>query len=175
MFHERGYEATSLQEVADEIGLLKGSLYYYIKTKEDLLWAIVLRPHTAALALMEECSAMDAPPAGRLTWFITSYLSLLAKDRIFVTVYLNELDRLSQARLETIRTERAKFIGFVTDLIDEGQRTGAFRPGGSAEVLALAILGMLNASVQWYRGRRPHRTDEIVESIILLVSSGIVL
>jgi AcrR family transcriptional regulator len=175
MFQRNGYEATSLQEVADEIGLLKGSLYYYIKTKEDLLWAIIQRPHTAALALVEECRAMEVGPAERLRWFIDAYARLLAKDRIFVTVYLHELERLSPARLETIRSERAGFIAFLAELISQGQQSGAFRAGGSAEVLALAILGMLNASVGWYRGRRPHRTDEIIDSILLLVSSGIIL
>jgi TetR/AcrR family transcriptional regulator, cholesterol catabolism regulator len=175
MFHEQGYEATSLQEMADELGLLKGSLYYYIKTKEDLLWAIIMRPHAAALALVEECSQMEAPPAERLSWFISAYAHLLAKDKIFVTVYLNELDRLSPARLRTIRRERDSFITFVIDLIEEGRRSGAFRQGGSAEIMALAILGMLNSSVRWYSARHPRSPEVVIDSILLLVSSGIVL
>jgi TetR/AcrR family transcriptional regulator, cholesterol catabolism regulator len=175
IFHEQGYEAASLQEIADEVGLLKGSLYYYIKTKEDLLWAIVMRPHVAAMALVDECSKMDAPPTERLRWFVASYASMLAKDKIFVTVYLSELDRLSPERLTIIRRERDRFITFMVDLIEEGQRAGVFRTGGNSEVLALAILGMLNASVRWYGARRPHSPETVIESILLLVSSGIVL
>jgi AcrR family transcriptional regulator len=175
IFHEQGYEAASLQEIADEVGLLKGSLYYYIKTKEDLLWRIVMRPHVAAMALVEECSTMEASPAERLSWFITAYANMLAKDKIFVTVYLSELDRLSPDRLKIIRRERDRFITFMVDLIEEGQRSGAFRAGGNAEVLALAILGMLNASARWYGARRPHSPETVIESILLLVSSGIIL
>jgi TetR/AcrR family transcriptional regulator, cholesterol catabolism regulator len=175
IFHEQGYEAASLQDIADEVGLLKGSLYYYIKTKEDLLWVIIMRPHAAALALVEECTKMEAGPAERLDWFVKAYASLLSKDRIFVSVYLRELDRLSPARLKIIGRERDRFITFMVDLIEEGQRAGVFRTGGSAEVLALAILGMLNASAGWYGARRPHSVETVIESILLIVSSGVVL
>ena len=175
MFHEQGYEATSLQEIADDLGLLKGSLYYYIKTKEDLLWAIIMRPHGAALALVEECRQMEALPGERLKWFISSYAHLLAKDKIFVTVYLNEFGRLSPARLKTIKRERDSFITFVIGLIEEGQQSGAFRGGGSAEILALAILGMLNSSVSWYSARHPRSPEAVIDSILLLVFEGIVL
>src|ERR1700684_2126686 len=65
IFYDRGYDATSIQEIADRLGLLKGSLYHYISSKEDILWTIILRQHRSALALAERIREMDAPPDDR--------------------------------------------------------------------------------------------------------------
>ena len=54
LFHEKGYESTSIQDVAEAVGILKGSLYYYIQTKEDLLYALALDGHTKGVATLEE-------------------------------------------------------------------------------------------------------------------------
>src|SRR5947207_409360 len=50
VFHEKGYESTSIQDIADEVGILKGSLYYYIRSKEDLLYEIIRDIHDDAIA-----------------------------------------------------------------------------------------------------------------------------
>jgi AcrR family transcriptional regulator len=57
VFCEKGYDAASLQDIADRLGLLKGSLYYYIKSKYDLLYTVISEVHRAGLANIESLAA----------------------------------------------------------------------------------------------------------------------
>src|SRR5829696_10388529 len=67
VFYERGYSDASVQDVADELGILKGSLYHYIDTKEDLLFRLLQETHDEIYKILEEVSAMeDLPPLERL-------------------------------------------------------------------------------------------------------------
>ena len=127
MFQERGYDATRLQDIADEVGLLKGSLYHYIDSKDDLLWAIILRQHESALALADRCRQMDAATDVRLAEFIRGYTDSLENDHIYVSVYLRDLNRLSPERREKIIRERLAYSDFLVELLTEGKRKGTFR------------------------------------------------
>ena len=81
MFHERGYDATSLQDIAEELGLLKGSLYHYIGSKDDLLWAIIRKQQSSAMALVQRCAALDCGADDRLSEFVLGYAESLRRDR----------------------------------------------------------------------------------------------
>ena len=88
MFAEKGYDATSVQDIADDLGILKGSLYHYIDSKDDLLWAVISKQHETAMSLAERCEAMDDTPRAKLSAFIDGYVQSLAKEQVFATVYL---------------------------------------------------------------------------------------
>ena len=62
MFDAKGYSATSTQDIANEVGLLKGSIYYYINSKEDLLFRIIEESHEGALRAIATVSALDVGP-----------------------------------------------------------------------------------------------------------------
>src|SRR3954451_11837461 len=73
IFQERGYDATTIQAIADDVGILKGSLYYYIETKEDLLFRISEEVHMGLAANLDTAEA-EGDPLERLRTFIASHV-----------------------------------------------------------------------------------------------------
>jgi AcrR family transcriptional regulator len=172
-FYERGYDATTLQIVADELGLLKGSLYYYIRSKDDLLYAVIMRQHRSAMALIERCKALDASPRERLLEFVGDYARSLDEDHVFVSVYLREINRLGGERRQTIVEERRAYVQWVVDVLREGQAAGEFRADLDPEIAAQGILGMLNSAYRWYRPSGPRTAAEIVGEFVKLLLDGV--
>lgn len=173
MFHERGYDATSLQDIAEELGLLKGSLYHYIATKEDLLWAVILKQHQASMALAERCREMQGTPMERLDEFVRGYAASLRNERDSVSVYLREIGRLSKARRKIILDEREEYVAFVRELLDEGVAAGQFRKDMDSALVAQGVLGMLNSTYRWYRPRAKATPTRVTSELLELIVRGI--
>src|SRR5690349_13314583 len=70
LFASRGYDATSIGDIADEVGLLKGSLYYYAPSKEELLYSIIREVEDAGVQMVLEHNGSDDDPLTRLRAFI---------------------------------------------------------------------------------------------------------
>ncbi|WP_127128942.1 TetR/AcrR family transcriptional regulator [Georgenia sp. SYP-B2076] len=172
-FRSRGYDATSLQEIADELGLLKGSLYHYINSKDDLLWAVILRQHQSILDLVATCKAIDGPADVRLAALVRGYARSLRDDRDFVSVYLRDVNRLSPERRERIITERDRYMTYVVGLLTEGRDGGVFRSDLDPDLSAQGVIGMLNSVYQWYRPEGPATPEQIIEEMLRLIIGGI--
>src|SRR5947208_16917688 len=65
IFWQKGYRAASIQDVAEKVGVLKGSLYYYIESKEDLLWRIIEDVHHEWRDILDEARKLEAEPIER--------------------------------------------------------------------------------------------------------------
>ena len=172
LFYERGYDATSIQDVADELGILKGSVYYYIKSKDDLLFAVIDDHHQMALAHVEACRKSTGDPVERLCMFMRGYATLLDRHRITVAVFLNDFERLSKDRRRQIVKEREQYSDFVAETLREGLETGQFRADLDPTRAALAILGMLNWSFRWYKPKGGYTSAEVVEEFLQLSLRG---
>src|SRR6266496_3647760 len=72
VFHAKGYDATSIQDIADEVGILKGSIYYYITSKEDVLFEILDEVHRAAFNAVVEAIEIDGDALQKLHAFVTT-------------------------------------------------------------------------------------------------------
>ncbi|MET0931023.1 MAG: TetR/AcrR family transcriptional regulator [Aeromicrobium sp.] len=173
MFHRRGYDATTLQGIADELGLLKGSVYHYIDSKDDLLWVVILREHNSMMSLVAECRAAEGTARDRLTMLVRGYSRSLREDRLFVSVYLRDVNRLSPERRERIVTERDGYLTFVAELLEEGRATGVFRPDLDPTIASQGLVGMLNSMYRWYRPEGDTPPEEIVEEILRLIVDGV--
>jgi TetR/AcrR family transcriptional regulator, cholesterol catabolism regulator len=174
MFHERGYDATSLQDIADKLGLLKGSLYHYIGSKDDLLWAIIHKQQRFAMELVQRCAALDCGAEDRLANFVLGYAESLRRDRALVSVYLRDGNRLSAERRAAVLAEGDKYVRFVTDLLRDGMRHKVFRADIDPELVGLGIVGMLNSTYRWYRSDDQVDADVIISELLRLICSGVV-
>ena len=124
IFRRQGYADTSVQDVADAVGILKGSLYYYIDSKEDLLFRVLSEVHEDANEIIEEISASDAPPLERLAEYIRRHVEYNARNLSKIAVYYHDYDRLSPERRKVIRRQRALYEDLVISLITEAQERG---------------------------------------------------
>jgi AcrR family transcriptional regulator len=146
-FLQNGYEASSLQEIADNVGMLKGSMYYYIKTKEDLLFEIIRRSQDVLSSIREEDPETAASPAHvRLASFIRRWTALSPKQRDWGEVAEGSFTRLSAARLKQVIARRDEFSDYVKQIIQQGITEGAFDPAVDVSLATISVFELLRSS-----------------------------
>ncbi|MGM7670544.1 TetR/AcrR family transcriptional regulator [Microbacterium sp. A93] len=149
MFARHGYAATSLQQIADELGILKGSIYYYIKSKGDLLYEVIRSVYWDGFERFQSYSQESGTGLELLARAIEGHAVFLVEHLTATTVYLHEFERLEPARREQL-TEY-DYHQLVRDLIRRGQADGSVRGDVDPSIAALAILGSTNWIYRWYR------------------------
>ena len=151
VFFRKGYAAASIQDVADEVGVLKGSLYYYIDSKEDLLSRIFDESHQQASEIIEELSALDVTPLERVRLFVERYVTWYLKNFERTTLYFNEWRHLTGERRKRVVDQRLAYDQFVRDMIVAAQERGEIAPEVSPKYASFLIHGAANSVSNWYR------------------------
>lgn len=150
-FHKKGYAGTSIHDVASAVGLLKGSLYHYIRSKDDLLFAVVREHHEAVFANVERVKSLDATYVEKLRAFISWHVEYNASNWQRAGVFYHEFRYLSPERLAEIVDARDAYERELRTLIAEGARAGEIRADVDPKLIAFVVLGVLNSLHQWYR------------------------
>lgn len=173
-FYERGYSDTSVGDIADQLGILKGSLYYYIESKEDLLYEIVrdVNDNVAAL-LATALEDKQLPPLQRLANYIVAQVEYNASNIKEITVYYDDLPLLGSPRLKEIRRTLRGIETGVTDLIVEAKARGDIDASVDPALATYAVFATLNWMYRWYRPRGRLRPTEIAEFISEFVLRGL--
>jgi AcrR family transcriptional regulator len=161
IFHKKGYAGTTLQDIADAVGLLKGSLYYYIDSKEDLLYRITRVIHRNARAILDETRAFEGTPSEKLYFLVRGHVMSFGARLTFIRVFYTEHAALTGERREEIMAERRQYAGYVDELITAGQADGSFCPDHHVRIVRNAILTMINSVYLWYRPGQ----DEPIEAV----------
>jgi AcrR family transcriptional regulator len=168
LFAAQGYRTTTLQDIADQFGVLKGSLYHYIRSKDDLLFEIVHSVATQGLENLRELATLDTEPATRLRSVVRGHVLYLVDHLTETTVLLHEIDQLSPERRRQIPT--GEYMSVLTGLIEDGQRVGVVKPEIDARLATLALLGAVNWVYRWYRpegGRSPVEiADQYADTLV---------
>ena len=151
VFAVRGYEAASIQDIADQLGILKGSVYYYIDTKQELLFAVLQDLHEAASANIDRVSPLSTDPLTLIRLFVQSQFMYLCENLVEVTVFFQDFGSLDADRRKLIVAERDNYDSFLRELIVLGQLEGSVCQHIDPKLATLAILGAVNWSYQWYR------------------------
>jgi AcrR family transcriptional regulator len=158
IFWEKGYTAAAIQDVADKVGMLKGSLYYYIDSKEDLLWRIIEDVHEEWSEILRQAGALDAGPIERIHTFIKLHVEWYLTNVKEVSVFFREWRHLSGERLTEIKARRRRYEQVIRDLITAAQAAGEVSPALDDRYAARYILAAVNSVPDWYRPSRgdPH-------------------
>ncbi|MCU4186652.1 TetR/AcrR family transcriptional regulator [Acidiferrimicrobium sp. IK] len=166
VFHAKGYEAGSLDDVAAALGMRKASLYYYVKRKSDLLRLVFERAITVALSEVDRLAEIDDPEE-RLAALIRYQATLVASDPPLFAVFFGQRSGLEDADLADIsRKERRYIRRFV--LAVEAAMEADVLPPGDARVMANMIVGMTSWSYKWFDPRRD-AIDTFADSCVELV------
>lgn len=178
LFRTRGYAATSTRDLAKALGIQSASLYYHIRRKEDLLYALSVNSLERLTAEVTEAIAGIADPISRIETFVHVHLTRSLADRDEHAAMLFELRSLSGARRARVIQLRDAYQAIATHTISDAQGAGAFRRDVPAKLATLALLNLLNWSIFWYkpsRGYSPARLAATLSTIFLkgtLVTNG---
>lgn len=150
LFEEKGYHATSVQDIADEVGLQKGSLYHYIHSKEDLLLQIAHQAISEFNERLERILGSDIPAREKLTEAIENHLTVSISNLQTTTVLLREAFSLGEHQHQVIQDLTDRYLNLWTHILEEGQATGEFEVP-QPKLAALALLGACNWVYRWYK------------------------
>jgi AcrR family transcriptional regulator len=147
VFHDRGYESGTLDDVAAALDLRKASLYYYVKSKSQLLYWIFDRAISLALARLRDLSEIP-DPAERLAAFIVHQVVTVSTERSMFAVFFDSRPRLARGYEEAIRRKEREYLQFYVDAVAEAVAAGAL-PEIEPRHGAQAILGMCSWVYKW--------------------------
>ena len=173
IFSEKGYEATSIQEIAEEVGILKGSLYYYIETKEDLLFGVIKAAYDAALGVVRELERRDGSALELIEALVYRHAEVFAATRVQSSVFFKEFRALSEERQKEIREAGDIYSRFLRSQIRRGQDAGEIDRGINPRLAAIGIIGMMNSMAFWYRPDGPATAEQIGSEFSRLVIGGL--
>ena len=175
-FNKKGYEATSLSEIAELNGLLKGSLYYYIESKEDLLAEIFAQSDREFLALIDDALALEMSEIDRLRSFARAWCLWYLKNIGRSRVYVNDWTHLTGARRRRQADMRRVYGRKVQELIDRAMDELGLEPRFDPEITRRYIFSAINGLPLWYRANGPakpaHIADAYGELVVGTVLSG---
>ena len=152
LFNEHGYDATSMFDIAESLGITKSSVYHHINGKEHLLQMAVDRALDGLFEAADEVRSAEVPAIERLEQLIRRSVLVLDDRFEFVTLLLRV--RGNTAVEQHALARRRVFDGIVTDLVKQAQAEGSVRPDVDPATAARLLFGMVNSLTEWYR---PHR------------------
>jgi TetR/AcrR family transcriptional regulator, cholesterol catabolism regulator len=174
LFHQKGYANTSMQDIAEAVGLLKGSLYYYISSKEDLLYEIHERFMNVLIAKAESRDLIpDLSARQRLAGVITDLLEIIRDYRPYVVIFFREGASVTGPRWNDIHSKRKAYERFVRGIIQQGQREGEFRGDLDERIVAFGLFGMCNWSSTWLQQGGPLSSEQIAQIFVTLLLDGL--
>jgi AcrR family transcriptional regulator len=150
IFSEKGFHATSMQDIADAVNLQKASLYHHISSKQELLVEVLDRALDLLIARMEVVMADAPPPDEALHRAMCIYLTTMLERRDLSAVLLLEHRSLEPEYQARHYPRRDRFERLWRDLIQQGLDAHLFNCADPA-MAARAVLGVMNWTITWYR------------------------
>jgi AcrR family transcriptional regulator len=174
VFHERGYDSTSMNDIARAAGLTKAGLYHHIASKEHLLYTVLDYGMDLTDQVVVEPVQFWNDPTERLKQMIERHLRLILQERNHeVTVILHEDKSLKGTLRRKIDDRKKAYIHFVEELVRAVLKQQG-RKDVDPRIAAFALLGMINWCYQWYRPGGRISVPRLVKGITDVFLNGIV-
>jgi TetR/AcrR family transcriptional regulator, cholesterol catabolism regulator len=165
LFREKGYDGTSVRDIAQATGMQSGSWVYHFATKQDILEAVMHEGLVAALARIEAIAAAGRPPRATFERLVRTHLdTLLGPGQDFIPVVLYEWRSLQPAARRKIKVLLKRYETIWQDVIAALQRDGVWP--GRTQIDALLLFGALNWIARWYDTRGALDADALAAQCI---------
>jgi TetR/AcrR family transcriptional regulator, cholesterol catabolism regulator len=173
LFKEKGYHATTIQDVADEVGMLKGSLYYHIKSKEELLYLVTQEPIRELIERQKKLTESDWSPPEKIIEFMRLHLRAFDENYPHLFVFLQEKASLAEPVQAEVAGIHFRYEALLEAILNQGVDSGHFRRELDLKMMAFSILGMCNWMFKWYSKGGRLTIDEIGRHMAEIVLNGI--
>jgi TetR/AcrR family transcriptional regulator, cholesterol catabolism regulator len=175
LFAERGFGATSLDDIAEKLGVGKASLYYHVKNKQEILRLIFLTVLTVSEEPLRQIAEADLPPQEKLGRAI-EHQTVVAADRSpAMIVFFREQFHLTGPFAKEIILHKKNYARYFDQIIEEGQASGIFQPDVDAKIITFGLFGMCNWLSQWYRPHGQYSPQQIAAMFVNMVEHGLLL
>lgn len=171
LFNQRGFDGTSMEDVAGHLGITKSAVYHHVPSKDALLGLALDR----ALSGLEEAAAqvrtMDGRAVNRLESLVRRSIEVLVERLPYVTLLLRVHGNSSVERDALAR--RRKLDRFAAALVKEAAGEGDLRPDVDPAVTARLLFGMVNSLAEWLRPGSAHTAAELADAVAAAAFDGL--
>jgi AcrR family transcriptional regulator len=172
IFFTKGFHATSIEDVARDVGMLKGSLYYYIKSKDDLLFRLLMAGIEDGDAFIAQQIDAAGDPVEQLERAIRAQIDYIIQHRVPFGLFLHEFDSLPGKRQHKLISVMARYNSRFVDLVRRGQEQGKIIEG-EPWIIVNGILGMCNWLYRWYDPDQVADAEQIKSVFVRMIFRGI--
>lgn len=150
LFYERGFNGTTLDDIAAELGVTKPFIYTHFRSKVDLLAALCKPTIEMSLAAVIGASEQPGTVTERLYQAVSAFTKVVLQRQANIAIYFREEKNLTKTALDEINGLRKQFDHVLSRLLQEGVDAGEFRLG-DVSLASLAIGGMISWAYTWHR------------------------
>lgn len=171
VFIARGYDATSMEDLARATGLTKSAVYHHVSGKEELLRLAVAKAVDSLFAVLDENASRSGPAVRRLEHVVRRSAEVLVAQLPFVTLLLRVRGNTDAERwaLERRREFDARLSALVKQAIDEGGVRGDLDP----RLITRLLFGMVNSVVEWFRPGGTTTGTDLADALVAMVFQGV--
>ena len=170
-FLERGYDATSMEDLSRATGRTKSSIYHHVSGKEELLRLAVARAIDALFAVLAEPGAETGPAVERLEHVVRGSTRVLAAELPYVTLLLRVHGNTDAERWALER--RRAFDLRLTELVRAAVEEGDVRADLDPRLVTRLLFGTVNSLVDWFRPAGAHGRQQVEDAVVALVFDGL--
>jgi TetR/AcrR family transcriptional regulator, cholesterol catabolism regulator len=173
VFSQKGYATASLQEIADRVGMEKGSLYYYIDSKESLLFQVLQASSDEATELMREVDGLGLPTEEKFCAYVSRLVTWYFSNRERASIYQIEWRFLEGEYGRQVRTQRRLFSGYLRAIIEAAVAQGLAHPGLDSDLASRFVLSSIDNIPSWYRAAPASQIAEVATALTTMARDSI--
>jgi AcrR family transcriptional regulator len=175
VFAAKGFHACTIEDIAVAMGLSKGVVYYYFRSKEEIYVEVVSTAILGAQERLERLIATGKPPVEMLKEAIEAHLADNLNpehEGYYAMLVINDLRRTSEEARSQVRDLQRRYVRRFASIVQRGIDEGAF-VSGDAAVATLTILTAVNYASDWYRPAGRRSPEEVIRQISEQLVSGV--
>jgi len=173
VFKEKGYHAATTRDIAAEVGIQQATLYYYISSKEELLYLVVREPIVRLFSQVEEIVKASVPTRTKVERAIHAHLAAFDENYPHMFVYVQELPNLIDTLQDKIRESPEHYQHLWEAILQQGITAGELRADLDVTAMVLMIMGMCNWLHRWYRKGGRLDTETLARQYARAILDGI--
>ena len=170
-FTERGYDGTSMEDLARRLGVTKSAIYHHVASKDQLLRLATDRALDGLSAVVSEAGAVEGPAIDKLEHVVRRSVEVLVDELPFVTLLLRVRGNTAGERRAIAR--RREIDHALAALVAQAEADGDIRADVEPELTARLLFGMVNSLVEWYRPRGGAAKHEVADAICRIAFTGL--
>jgi len=172
VFSEKGYRASTIQDIGRELGITSAALYYYFTSKQEILSELIVRPVKQLEAMSAEVAASDLSNRDKLCEIVHRHIDMMLTQRDLFTIFLRERVELEPGPAKKLASLEEEYYRKIRHIVEAAERAGELRPV-NPQLVALGIIGMTNWVLRWYKPSGSLSRDQIATGLMDIVLGGI--
>ncbi|MGW4793259.1 TetR/AcrR family transcriptional regulator [Nonomuraea sp. NPDC004297] len=171
VFNERGYDGTSMEDLARALGVTKSAIYYHVPGKEQLLSRALDRALDGLFAMVADPRAGSGPAIDRLEYVVRQSVRILIDRLPYVTLLLRV--RGNSATEQAALERRRDFDRFVSQLVKEAAAQGGIRADVDPALVTRLLFGAVNSITEWYQPARGASAEDLSDALLKMLFNGL--